>query len=138
MTNCLESIGPIVESMPEYIINKYHLFDLDSAIRQIHFPKNMEEAAKARKRLVFDEFLISELELLRLKSENQILSKGIKYSKDVKMSDVINKLPFRLTKAQLKVLEDIDDDMEKPIAMNRLLQGDVGSRKNSCLNYCKL
>ncbi len=138
MSNCLENIGEISETMPEYIIQKYHLFDLDSAIRQIHFPKNMEEATKARRRLVFDEFLISELGLLRLKNENQVLSKGITYSKDVKMSDVINKLPFRLTKAQLRVLEDIDDDMEKPIAMNRLLQGDVGSRKNYCFNYCKL
>lgn len=48
------------------------------------------------------------------------------------MSDVINNLPFKLTKAQLKVLEEIDHDMEDGKPMNRLLQGDVGSRKNNC------
>ena len=47
------------------------------------------------------------------------------------MSDVINELPFKLTKAQIKVLEEIDNDMENIKSMNRLLQGDVGSRKNS-------
>ena len=54
---------------------------------------------------------------------------GIKFDKNVKMSDVINKLPFNLTKAQLRVLEEIDADMESEKPMNRLLQGDVGSGK---------
>lgn len=55
--------------------------------------------------------------------------KGIEYSKNIRMSDVINELPFKLTKAQLKVLEEIDNDMESQKSMNRLLQGDVGSGK---------
>ena len=55
--------------------------------------------------------------------------RGIKYDENVKMSDVINTLPFRLTKAQLRVLEEIDRDMESEKPMNRLLQGDVGSGK---------
>ena len=54
---------------------------------------------------------------------------GIKFSKDVKMSEVINTLPFKLTKAQLRVLEEIDNNMESNKPMNRLLQGDVGSGK---------
>lgn len=54
------------------------------------------------------------------------------------MSDVINKLPFNLTKAQLRVLEEIDIDMENKKPMNRLLQGDVGSRKNYCSNNCSI
>ena len=64
-----------------------------------------------------------------LKSENLEEIKGIKYRKDVKMSDVINDLPFKLTNAQLRVLEDINNDMEQEKPMNRLLQGDVGSGK---------
>ena len=54
------------------------------------------------------------------------------FSEEAKMSEVINNLPFHLTKAQLRVLEEIDHDMEKEKPMNRLLQGDVGSRKNNC------
>lgn len=70
-----------------------------------------------------------QLALLNLKSSWQKEQKGIKYSEDIKISDIINDLPFRLTKAQLKVLEEIDKDMESTKAMNRLLQGDVGSGK---------
>lgn len=58
--------------------------------------------------------------------------KGIAFPKEIKMSDIINVLPFHLTKAQLKVLEEIDFDMDQEKPMNRLLQGDVGSRKNNC------
>ena len=54
------------------------------------------------------------------------------------MSDVINELPFRLTGAQLRALEDIDKDMESDRIMNRLLQGDVGSRKNGSCNNCSI
>ena len=70
-----------------------------------------------------------QLALLNLKSNWKKEQKGIKYSKEIKMSDVINDLPFKLTKAQLKVLEEIDNDMESEKSMNRLLQGDVGSGK---------
>ena len=56
---------------------------------------------------------------------------GIQFNKDVKMSDVINKLPFKLTSAQIRVLEEIDSDMESEKSMNRLLQGDVGSGKTA-------
>ena len=54
------------------------------------------------------------------------------------MSDVIDKLPFRLTGAQLRALEEIDRDMESDRVMNRLLQGDVGSRKNCYCNNCSI
>ena len=54
---------------------------------------------------------------------------GIQFSKDAHISDIVNKLPFRLTKAQLRVLEEIDRNMESERSMNRLLQGDVGSGK---------
>ena len=70
-----------------------------------------------------------QLGLLELKFQNEVEVKGIQYDKGVKMSDVINELPFKLTKAQLRVLEEIDSDMESIKPMNRLLQGDVGSGK---------
>mgnify|MGYP003306037768 CR=1 FL=1 len=84
---------------------------------------------KARNRLVFEELLTMQLLLLSLKNKYKNNEAGIKFNKDVKMSDIINDLPFNLTKAQLRVLEEIDKDMESDEAMNRLLQGDVGSGK---------
>jgi len=70
-----------------------------------------------------------QLALINLKNKYENQQDGISFSKEVKMSDVINALPFRLTNAQLRVLEEIDKDMEKVKPMNRLLQGDVGSGK---------
>lgn len=119
------------ETLPDYITEEYKLMDSKTAIEQIHFPKDFESFEKARKRLVFEELLTMQLALIHLKNQYTKEEKGIAFNKEVKMSDVINELPFRLTKAQLKVLEEIDHDMEKEKPMNRLLQGDVGSRKNS-------
>lgn len=72
-----------------------------------------------------------QLALLSLKSQYKKEIDGIAFNKEIHMSDVINKLPFKLTKAQLRVLEEIDADLEKVKPMNRLLQGDVGSGKTA-------
>ena len=114
------------ETLPEYLLKEYNLLDLNNAIKQIHFPKDFEEYQKARTRLVFEELLGMQIALLNLKKENT-QDEGISFPETVKMSNVINELPFKLTKAQLRVLEEIDGDMEKSKPMNRLLQGDVGS-----------
>ena len=119
----------IEESLPEYIVKQYNLMSLEDATKQIHFPSNMEKFTLARKRLAFEELLTFQLALLSLKTQYDNEIRGIKYDENVKMSDVINTLPFRLTKAQLRVLEEIDRDMESEKPMNRLLQGDVGSGK---------
>lgn len=119
------------ETLPEYILNEYKLMDINSAIHKIHFPDNFEEFKIARKRLVFEELLSMQLALLMFKNRYSKKDKGIMFDKQVKMSDVINELPFKLTKAQLRVLEEIDNDMESSNAMNRLLQGDVGSGKTA-------
>src|SRR5699024_8404072 len=76
-----------------------------------------------------EELLTVQLALSSLKSRYDKQINGIEFDKNVKMSDVIDSLPFKLTKAQLKVLEEIDKDMESNKPMNRLLQGDVGSGK---------
>lgn len=120
------------ESLPKYILDEYKLLDINSATHKIHFPTNFEEFEKARRRLAFEELLTMQLLLLNLKNKCMKKQTGIQFDKSVKMSDVINELPFKLTNAQLRALEDIDTDMEKDKIMNRLLQGDVGSRKNDC------
>ena len=128
--NGLEKIkGKLEETIPEYILKQYNLMDLNSAIEKIHFPDSFENYTKARRRFVFEELLTVQLALSSLKSRYDKEIDGIVFDKNVKMSDVINSLPFRLTKAQLKVLEEIDNDMENIKPMNRLLQGDVGSGK---------
>lgn len=125
--------GKLEETMPDYIKEAYNLYDINTAIEQIHFPESFEKFEKARLRLVLEELLTMQLALMSLKNKYDAKEEGITFSKDVKMSDVINELPFKLTRAQLKVLEEIDNDMEKSKPMNRLLQGDVGSRKNSSI-----
>lgn len=117
------------ETLPTYLLQEYNLQGINEATKFIHFPKKFVDFQKARKRLVFEELLSTQLALLELKNNYLTEKKGIQFSKDAKMSDIINKLPFNLTKAQLRVVEEIDNNMESEKSMNRLLQGDVGSGK---------
>lgn len=127
--NGLEQVGELKEKVPNYLIEKYHLMGFNEAIHQIHFPNSFEKFKDARRRLVFDELLSMQLGLLKLKGENRVEKRGITFDKKIKISEAISNLPFKLTNAQLRVLEEIDNDMESPKPMNRLLQGDVGSGK---------
>ncbi len=130
MTEALKiTDNQLEETIPEYIRKDYNLEDINEAMRQIHFPQEFDKLQIARKRFVFEELLALQLALLSLKNEYKNEISGICFSKNVHMSDVINTLPFRLTNAQLRVLEEIDNDMESAKPMNRLLQGDVGSGK---------
>ena len=122
-------LGQLEEKIPEYILKAYNLEEINTALKQIHFPTSFENYSKARRRFVFEELLTVQLALSSLKSRYVQETDGIVFDKNVKMSDVINSLPFRLTNAQLRVLEEIDGDMESNKPMNRLLQGDVGSGK---------
>ncbi len=124
-----EVIGELQETLPDYIIKDYRLQEINQAIKNIHFPKEFKDFEEARKRLAFEELFSVQLALLELKNSYLVEEKGIQFDKNVKMSDIINKLPFKLTKAQLRVLEEIDNNMEAKKSMNRLLQGDVGSGK---------
>ena len=117
------------ETLPKYILDKYNLYDYNTAIKQIHFPDNFANFNLAKKRLVFEELFSMQIALLSLKNKYETKKPGIKFSQEAKMSDVIDTLPFKPTKAQLRVLEEIDQDMESNQPMNRLLQGDVGSGK---------
>lgn len=121
-----ENLG---ETLPDYILEKYNLMNINDAMKKIHFPKNKSDFIKARYRLVFEELLGFQLALLKIKENYKTKEKGIQFDKNVNFSDVINTLPFNLTKAQLRSLEEIGKDMEDIRPMNRLLQGDVGSGK---------
>ena len=127
----MEVKGNLKELLPEEILKKNNLCGINEAIVSIHFPKNLEDYKKARTRLVFEELLSTQLALLVLKNNYLTEEDGIEFDKNVKISDVINQFPFKLTKAQLRVLEEIESDMERKRPMNRLLQGDVGSGKTA-------
>ena len=123
--NALEEANVLPETIPEYLIKEYKLMGINEAIKQI------EDYNKARTRLVFEELLIMQLALLTFKTNYDKDKKGISFSTDAKMSEIIDSLPFKLTNAQSRVLEEIDKDMESKKMMNRLLQGDVGSGKTA-------
>lgn len=125
----LKEVQQLSDTLPDYIQEDYHLCDLNQAIHQIHFPDTFQDFEIARKRLVFEELLSMQLALLTLKNKYKEDKTGIAFQKEIKISDVINILPYKLTKAQIRVLEEIDKDMENAKPMNRLLQGDVGSGK---------
>ncbi len=122
-------LDAIPERLPEYIRKELSLFSIREAILNIHFPKNKKYYLEARRRLVFEELLTLQLGLLLIKNRTRELNRGIKFPHVKEVYDFISRLPFKLTKAQMKAFKEIESDMEKQQQMNRLVQGDVGSGK---------
>ncbi len=132
MENAISEVyGNISETLPEYLLKKYSLLSINQATKNIHFPKELQDFQKARTRLVFEELLMTQLALLKLKYYDKEKIKGIAFSRKHKISEMIEQFPFTLTNAQSRVLNEIEKDMESPKMMNRLLQGDVGSGKTA-------
>lgn len=124
-----EYLNSLEEFLPDYIIKKYNFMDIRKALFTVHFPKSMEDMIKARNRLSYEELLIIQLGLFAIKNKNMSTNDGIVFPKDYKVTQFIESLPFKLTNAQKKVLDEIIMDMESSKKMNRLVQGDVGSGK---------
>jgi ATP-dependent DNA helicase RecG len=127
LTKCL---GDVKESLPEYILRQYGLTPIHFALRNIHFPKDLNALEKARYRLKFEELFYLQLSLLKQKYIRSREDNGIAMPK---VGEAFNKcyeaLPFPLTGAQKRVITEIRNDMKSGHQMNRLLQGDVGSGK---------
>lgn len=118
----------IPEYMPEYILKKYRLCGIEYAIKNIHFPKDKESLKIALYRLIFEELLVLQLGLFMYKGGSSD-EKGILFKRDQRLDEVLESLPFSLTRAQNRALNEIIDDMCSEKVMNRLVQGDVGSGK---------
>ena len=129
MKAALEQHGEFAETLPRDIRQKYGLIELTAAMRNIHFPESFDLLAAARKRLIFEELLILQLGLLKLKSKKRRES-HISISHDY-TADFLKLLPFKPTGAQLRAVKDCVADMQGKYPMNRLLQGDVGSGKTA-------
>ncbi|EMM2138996.1 ATP-dependent DNA helicase RecG [Clostridioides difficile] len=118
----------IQEYMPQRIIEKYRLCSIDFAVRNIHSPSSKESLKIALYRIVFEELLILQLGLFVFKSGRN-KEDGIKFETSKDLKKIISVLPFKLTKAQNRALDEIIQDMNLEKIMNRLVQGDVGSGK---------
>lgn len=118
----------IQEYMPKRIIEKYRLCNIDFAVRNIHSPSNKESLKIALYRIVFEELLILQLGLFVFKSGRN-KEDGIKFEISKDLKNITSALPFKLTKAQNRALDEIIQDMNSDKIMNRLVQGDVGSGK---------
>jgi len=115
------------EIIPADILREYSLCGIDFAIKNIHFPKDIEALEIAKKRLVFEEFFILQTALRKMKSGTKKVSGPAFVKNDI--SEFLSALPFNLTGAQKKVTDDIIRDLSSGTVMNRLVQGDVGSGK---------
>ena len=119
--------------LPEYLAEdlkqRYELADYNYALRTIHFPKTMQELLIARKRLVFDEFLLFILSVQMLKDKTEEAPNTFPMKPVWTTEDVIENLPYRLTGAQKNAWHEIERDLCSHSLMSRLVQGDVGSGK---------
>lgn len=125
----LDNIRPIKEFLPKAVLNSVGFPEINSALRQVHFPDNIEAAETAKKRFAFQDLflmqLISLMEKQKLSSQKaQPIRTDINFLKNR-----LDKLPFRLTQSQKISLWEILKDLEKEKPMGRLLEGDVGSGK---------
>ncbi|MDO4552980.1 MAG: ATP-dependent DNA helicase RecG, partial [Bacillota bacterium] len=125
----------LAEALEEYLpprtVERNRLCGLSYAVRNIHFPQDPQKLKEARYRLIFDELFLLQTGLFLIRNATRKTGKGVAFSRDVSMEEFTESLPFSLTRAQKRVLGEIEKDMESPDAMNRLVQGDVGSGKTA-------
>lgn len=127
ISNCLENIK-IKDNLPQEMIDKYKMMDLDFAVRNIHFPSGRNELEKAIIRLKFQELFTYSMKLLLLKRKLKV-ENGISFPWVKELGDLKAALPYSLTEAQTRVVREILRDQKSLFPMNRLVQGDVGSGK---------
>ncbi len=117
------------DPLPEHIRRELGLPGFREAVEQMHFPAGREQLLEARRRLVFDEFFQFILTIRRMREENEQAKSGHPMIEVAQTKRLIEALPYRLTNAQQRAWGEIQKDMASPYAMNRLIQGDVGSGK---------
>ncbi|MFN9172967.1 MAG: DEAD/DEAH box helicase, partial [Synechocystis sp.] len=128
--NCQPAIAQLTDPLPPSLRQQYELIDLPTAIAQIHFPDNTEQLTQARRRLVFDEFFYLQLGFLQRRYQQKSQQNSAIFSPSGELLEKFSDLlPFRLTQAQQRVVNEILQDLNNPSPMNRLVQGDVGSGK---------
>ena len=129
-------IAGVLESYSahEYLPDNFHanMFDEERAYREIHIPPTLEQVARARERLSFDELFFIQMASAKVRAEWKKLTTGtpLKINEfEKKLNNLISSLAFELTGAQKRTLQEILGDLSSAVPMNRFLQGDVGSGK---------
>ena len=117
------------EYLPREIRSRYKLCEYNYAIKEIHFPENMDTLIAARNRLVFDEFFLFILNMQYHKEKRIKEANEFEFREDSFTDELIARLPYELTGAQKRALSEVKRDMRSPYVMQRLIQGDVGSGK---------
>ena len=136
----VETAADLVDELfPEPLLKERDLPSLPDAIREAHFPESIESAKRARKRLAYDELCVLEFGMALRRKEIREEHSGFGFSITDQIDRRIRRrFPFQLTHAQERVIGEIQEDMRADVAMNRLLQGDVGSGKTVVALYAML
>ena len=122
----------IIETLPFHILNEFQLPNLETTLRSLHMPSDLNQVSKAQFRIKFEELFWVQLSLAIRKQNNNRTVKGFQFFRNndnILPTFYKQKLPFPLTNAQIRVMSDIRRDVESGKHMNRLIQGDVGSGK---------
>jgi ATP-dependent DNA helicase RecG len=132
--------GKVPETLPQSVVDRLKMLSRAQALQQIHFPSDTNLLRRAEARIKFEEFLLIQLRLLRVKNLRKTNFRGFDFGV---VGEKFNgfytqKLPFPLTNAQKRVIKEIRADMGSGKQMNRLLQGDVGSGKTVVALMCML
>lgn len=129
VAQALEKFSLKIDYLPDRMRQQYELAEYNFAIKNIHFPKTLEDYHKARKRLVFEEFFLFMMSIRQLKDKNDLQPNHYKIQNHDHTDKLIGQLPYKLTNAQLKAWNEVKQNMAGNKLMNRLIQGDVGSGK---------
>ena len=120
----------LIDPLPEYLLDEHDFITREAAFKSIHQPESLPEVREARRRLVFDELFRLQLALVLRKRAIERTETGVAHIIDGPLlTGFTDRLPFELTRAQRKVIDEILADLARPIPMHRLLQGDVGAGK---------
>ncbi|MCR4902924.1 MAG: ATP-dependent DNA helicase RecG [Butyrivibrio sp.] len=129
VTRAFETVGKIEDYIPENLIKKHGLMGYYDALIGMHFPKNARDLEESRRRLAYNEFLLFVLRLRLLKNASEESVNQAKMTEADEVREIIDRLPFKPTRAQYNAFSDVLNDLSGPFVMNRLIQGDVGSGK---------
>lgn len=134
----LEKLGALPETLPDEILESYGFPGICQALRDVHFPREVAQALRARRRLAYEElFYLGLLAAIRRRNRQTRLGGAMK--EKGRFTDQLRRLlQFRLTRAQERVIAEIRDDLAGDVCMGRLLQGDVGSGKTVVAVYAML